>query len=196
MVREAQTIDEVVRACGGQPSKDSRRYLRKKLAAAGIDASHLRVSGIRHTEERLRAAVAHSTSVAEVVRRLGIHQVGGNHAHISRRIRSLGIDTLHFTAQGPERRRRRRPDPLVLGSPADGRTSGERLRAALIRRGRPEFCAMCGTGTEWNEKPLRLEVDHRNANWWDNRPENLRLLCPNCHSVTDTYRGRRRGNAP
>ncbi|MER5832314.1 HNH endonuclease [Streptomyces sp. NPDC002130] len=51
---------------------------------------------------------------------------------------------------------------------------------------------MCGTGPWWNGKPLRLEVDHVSGDWWDNRPGNLQLLCPNCHAVTDTYRGRRR----
>lgn len=195
-VSEARTLDDVVRACGGQPTRGSRRYLRKKLAEAGIDASHLDLRGIRHTEERLRAVVADATSVVEVVRRLGISPVGGNQAHISQRIAALGIDTSHFTGRGSGSRRRRRQDPLVIGSPADGRTPGERLRAALLRRGVPQTCALCGTGTNWNGKPLRLEVDHRNGAWWDNRPENLRFLCPNCHAVTDTYRGRRRRETP
>ncbi|WP_324604326.1 HNH endonuclease [Streptomyces sp. NRRL F-5126] len=83
----------------------------------------------------------------------------------------------------------------MLSSAAAGRTPGEALRRWLLLSGRPETCAMCGTAGEWNGRPLRLQVDHRDGHWWDNRPENLRLLCPNCHAVTDTFRGRRRSGS-
>ncbi|MEU9195711.1 HNH endonuclease signature motif containing protein [Streptomyces hundungensis] len=190
--RETRHMDDAVRWCGGLPTPGSRRYLRQRMATAGIDISHFTTNQVRHTEERLREAVAASANVKDVVRHLGISQVGGNQTHISRRIAALGIDTSHFT-----RTRRGRPkgplgDLLSVRDPEDGRIPGERLRRALQDRGIDECCTMCGTGPAWNGRRLRLEVDHINGDWWDNRPGNLRLLCPNCHAVTDTYRGRKR----
>ncbi|GLW14271.1 hypothetical protein Stsp01_10140 [Streptomyces sp. NBRC 13847] len=190
--RASASYDEAVRWFGSAPTPGRRQYVRARMRDAGVDTTHFVPTGVRHTEAGLRALVARSHSVAEVVRRLGINPVGGNQAHIGRRIAELGIDTSHFTAvprQRPTTGTRRR---LVLGSPADGRLPGERLRRELLRQGVPERCAHCGTAAHWNGRPLRLEVDHINGRWWDNRPGNLRLLCPNCHAVTDTYRGRAR----
>lgn len=190
--RETRTWDDAVRWCGGTPTAGSRRYLRAKMAEAGLDVSHFPTRWVRHSDDTLRTLVACSSSVAEVVRGLGISPVGGNHAHIGRRIARLGIDTSHFV-RAPRGRAKVRGNKLALGSPARGRIPGERLRRELLGTGAAsESCAMCGTGPVWNGRPLRLEVDHINGDWWDNRPENLRLLCPNCHTVTDTYRGRRR----
>ena len=50
----------------------------------------------------------------------------------------------------------------------------------------PQVCE-CGTGLLWNGKPLRLQVDHRDGNRRNNRRENLRMLCPNCHTQTDNW---------
>ncbi|MFF9285960.1 HNH endonuclease [Streptomyces griseosporeus] len=190
--RETGHIDEAVRWCGGEPTPGTRRYLRRKMAAAGIDITHLATNRVRHSEERLREAVSASSSMRDVVRQLGISQVGGNQTHIARRIAALGIDTSHFT---PGRRTGSAAAPgpvLSLRPPERGRVPGARLRRELVRAGVEERCSVCGTGPEWNGRPLTLEVDHVSGEWWDNRPENLRLLCPNCHAVTDTYRGRRR----
>jgi hypothetical protein len=189
--RETTNFHDAVRWCGGTPTAGSRRYLRQKLAEADIDTSHFAKKWVRYSDESLRDAVAASASVTEVLQRLGINPVGGSHTHISRRIASLGICISHFTMRRG-RAKGSRGNALVLGSPQDGRIGGARLRRELIRIGIPERCTECGTGTAWHDKPLRLEVDHKNSNWWDNRPENLRFLCPNCHSATDTYRGRKR----
>ncbi|MGD9485353.1 HNH endonuclease [Streptomyces sp. TRM70308] len=194
-VSSSRTLSDALRALGRQPTASSRGYVRKLLVEWDIDATHLEREGVRHTESRLRWAVRHSTCLVDVLRRLGIAPVGGNQAHIAGRIAALGIDTSHFTAgRGP----RRSPQPraaLVLREPSLGRVPGGVLHRALLARGVPDACAECGTGPRWNGKPLRLQVDHRNGCWWDNRPENLRLLCPNCHAVTGNFRGRLRSPA-
>ena len=61
------------------------------------------------------------------------------------------------------------------------------LRAKLI----DYKCAICGIN-EWLGKKIILQLDHINGDNRDNRIENLRLLCPNCHSQTETYCGKNR----
>jgi predicted RNA-binding Zn-ribbon protein involved in translation (DUF1610 family) len=153
--------------------------------------------GWKYTEEMLRDAVAVSRSVAGVLRHLGIVQSGGMHAHISRSIRKYGIDTSHFTGQG-WRRDREFPDPrppqevLRLLPPGSPRANGQRLRKALLRLGRPYVCEQCGNDGTWQAGKLVLHVDHMDGNYLDCRPENLRFLCPNCHSQTASHAGKNR----
>lgn len=54
-------------------------------------------------------------------------------------------------------------------------------------------CEMCGI-SEWNSRPIVLEVEHINGDSTNNSPENVCLLCPNCHSQTPTYKGANKGN--
>lgn len=56
-----------------------------------------------------------------------------------------------------------------------------------------EVCSECGQGTQWNRKTLVLELDHINGDPLDNVLENLRFLCPNCHTQTDTNKGKKNG---
>lgn len=54
-------------------------------------------------------------------------------------------------------------------------------------------CSECGLGEEWQERPIALQLDHINGNSKDHRIDNLRILCPNCHSQTPTYAGKNKG---
>jgi hypothetical protein len=54
-------------------------------------------------------------------------------------------------------------------------------------------CSECGI-TEWNKKPLVLHLDHIDGNRHNHKLDNVRLLCPNCHSQTDTYCGKNKTN--
>lgn len=120
----------------------------------------------RHSDETLLDLVARSTSTAEVVRRLGISPVGGNQAHIGRRIAALNLDTSHVT---------------------QGRGGGGDVRR------RHEHCVAAyrlDTSHFLGQRRLVLEIDHTNGDRPDNRAENLRSLCPSRHSQTRAYANR------
>ena len=66
-----------------------------------------------------------------------------------------------------------------------------KLKERIIREGIiPYECALCGNKGEWNGKKLVLQLDHINGKHFDHRKENLRFLCPNCHSQTETFSGK------
>jgi Zn finger protein HypA/HybF involved in hydrogenase expression len=65
------------------------------------------------------------------------------------------------------------------------------IKRRLLREGLIEnVCSECGLKDTWNGKPISLELDHINGVNNDNRLENLRMLCPNCHSQTETFKSR------
>ncbi|GHA41442.1 hypothetical protein GCM10010372_47010 [Streptomyces tauricus] len=193
----SRTLSEALGKLGVDPRSSRRDYIRGRLKKLAVDTSHFRREGTRWTKETLEPVVASSKSVNEVVRRLGLDSVGGHHTNITRRIKAYGLDTTHFepvarTEKTRDNQRRRTAAEILVedASAHARRTPGSRLKRALRELGVDERCSSCGLEAVWLGEPLPLEVDHVDGNWRNNRAENLRLLCPNCHSTTDTYRGR------
>ncbi|MFJ6082967.1 HNH endonuclease [Streptomyces sp. NPDC092369] len=191
--RRCADIDDVIAYFGTRPYGRLRRYLEGRFAHFGVDISHFRPCGRRSRppESELRAAVAESASLAEVLRRLDLPGNGTQRTKVRNWIAEHGISTSHFLGQahrrgGPAVNAKRSADLLVQHS-GTHRTAAKRLRRALLDVGVAEECARCGIGPEWLGKPMTLEIDHINGDWSDDRRENLRLLCPNCHAVTSTW---------
>lgn len=147
----------------------------------------------RYTEEDLATAVEQSFSIAGVMRILGVKPAGGSHFHISKRIQQADLDISHFTGKAHTRgkvlpNKRKQPGEILrLNHANDPRTRAHLLRRALIEVGVKCVCAICEVGAEWQNRPLVLHVDHVNGQPHDCRIENLRFLCPNCHSQTASY---------
>lgn len=146
------------------------------------------------TDADLIAAVEGSTSIRQVLARLGLSPAGGNYSQIKHRIQQLQIDTGHFRGQGWKRGdvapvvpARPLDELLIKGSRVQSYKLKRRLLAAKLKEPECEACHI----REWLGHPAPLELDHINGETSDNRLENLRLLCANCHALTDTYRGRK-----
>lgn len=149
------------------------------------------------TDEELRAAVAASESISEVLRRLGLAKGGGTLAGVRKRMLQLGLDTSHFTGQGWNKGGRvpnGLPIPLeeILVEKSTYRSS-HNLRLRLIAEGyKTACCEACGL-SKWRGRRIPLQLDHSNGDRTDNRLVNLRLLCPNCHAQTGTWCGKNKG---
>ena len=150
----------------------------------------------KYTRELLSEAVESSTSVAGVMRFLGVNQAGGTHAHLSRTIKSFGIDTSHFRRGLPIAQHHARMTPaqiLVVLPDGARRARPHLLTRALVESGVPYERTTCGCDGTWQGAPLTLEVDHVDGDYRNNVIVNLRFLCPNCHCQTPTFAGRSRG---
>lgn len=151
----------------------------------------------KYTEKQLIEAVKKCKSKSAVCRELGISPKGGNLRTIGNKIKELNLDTSHFTGMlwskgmtykdHPSIRRKTDEEYFIKGPL---KTSNS-VRLRLLNSGLREYkCERCGR-TEWEGEKIPLELHHINGDHWDNRLENLQILCPNCHALTDNYSGRK-----
>jgi 5-methylcytosine-specific restriction endonuclease McrA len=142
------------------------------------------------TKEELEVLIEKCNNTTDILRKLNLSTASYYIRLLSKIIKSYGLKppskrtTVPFFGAKKELN-----EILVENSTYDCRAN---LKKRLFDEGLLENkCQECGIDPEWNGKKLSLQLDHINGVNNDHRIENLRMLCPNCHSQTDTYAGKR-----
>lgn len=148
----------------------------------------------KFTKEEMTNFISQSYSIADVCRLCGWKPIGGNYGVIKRYIKEYELDTSHFTGYRTNignrlnlHKEKKAKEYLKKNSYIKLTT----LRDKLVREGIKEYkCEKCGI-SEWNGEQISLQIHHINGDNTDNRIENIMFLCPNCHSQTDSFCGKK-----
>ena len=149
------------------------------------------------TDEYFTEVIEKSEYMVDVLEKLGYQRTSGTMTkYIKKRADRLGLDLSHFIGQkgkrgGGNTARHTLEEILVEDSFYTNRPSLKRrlIKSELL----VDECKICKLKGTWQGKPIVLQLDHINGVHNDHRLENLRLLCPNCHTQTETYSGRNIG---
>ena len=153
-----------------------------------------------YTKDWLQELCLNIYSLAEVLKKAGRKQGGGSQATLKKKIEEYQIDISHFTGQTWNKGKTSSDDSRIKATRKidnekilceNSLVSRSVLRRRIIAENLLEYkCSSCNNTGEWLNQPLSLQLDHINGINNDNRLENLRWLCPNCHSQTDTFAGK------
>lgn len=146
---------------------------------------------VKYTKELMESAIKDSYSIAEVCRKIGLKPVGSNYKTIKSKIELYNLDVSHFTGQAwnkgknfsEETARLPLDEILQEGVIYCSDTLKRRLIKQELKENKCELCHISG-------EEIGLELHHINGDRYDNRIENLQILCPNCHSKTPNFRNR------
>lgn len=151
------------------------------------------------TDEKIKECIGKVSTIRELLVSLDVKPVGGNYKVVQDKIKKMGMTISDIF--GSAKKRSSWSKGKILGENGRGFSLEKimvedfyypsfSLKKRLLKTGVfKEECSNCKL-TQWLEAKIPLELDHINGNNRDNRLNNLRLLCPNCHALTETYRGK------
>lgn len=196
--QQATSICNLLKLLGLKIYGGNYDTVRNRANKLGLTAEWLKPTGQllprhRYSNDDLANAVAQSKSFAQVLRILDVKPGGGSQAIIRRKIKELKLSIAHFTGQSwsngktlPEKRTKA-ADYLT----GKKRISSHKLKQKLFdEQIKDRRCENCNR-TEWYNVEIPLELHHIDGDNTNNSLENLQILCPNCHALTDNYRGKR-----
>ena len=144
----------------------------------------------------LENIVKNSTSIVSILRFFNLTNKGHNYRTLKKRLAEDNIDYSHINLGYTSNKNRTfkkqnklSNEEIFIENSSYHRTH---LKTRICKQNLIEYkCSECNLGNTWNNKNISLQLDHINGIHNDNRLENLRFLCPNCHSQTNTFAGRR-----
>lgn len=145
----------------------------------------------KYTKEQLINAIKASISYREALIKLNVAPYGGNYWTIKKYTKELDLDTSHFCGKSWAKGRKF-PNRVAIEDYLSNKfpIQSFKLKKKLIAEKLiKSICSSCKL-TKWIGKPIPLELHHKDGNNLNNNLSNLELLCPNCHSMTDNYRGK------
>jgi 5-methylcytosine-specific restriction endonuclease McrA len=147
----------------------------------------------------LQTIINESNSVVTILKKLGFDPYTGNHRTLTQRLKEEIFDMEEFNINKKEEHRKRTSkahfsnrieNDEVFQENSKYRNNND-IKKRLLVIGFEYRCTECGITDNYNNKEIKLQLDHINGINDDNRLENLRFLCPNCHSQTKTFSGKR-----
>lgn len=146
------------------------------------------------TKEEIDQFVQESSSFAQLANKIGYDnpRTGSAYRTVHQMIDELNLDISHFTGQNWSKGKTYQNktymtfDEYIKGD----NVQSNKIRKKLLREGLKEHKCECCQNAIWNGQPIPLEVHHKDGDKTHNELENLQLLCPNCHALTDNYKGK------
>ena len=162
----------------------SQTCVRYWMTKYSLDSKYVPIPKYKISDVDILAAVNKSTSVSDILNNLKLCKTGNSFKLLKTRLEKLGISV----------KKKKSTTKLVKTESVFSKgkaKSSSTLKNNLIYLGVKYGCALCAI-TNWQDKPIVLQIDHIDGDRFNNIKENLRFLCPNCHSQTATYGAKNR----
>ena len=177
--KKANSLHDLILLLGLSDNSTSYRRVREKVQQLNINTGHWRIYK-NYTDVDIVNACKEAKSIAGVLKKLNLVVAGGNYINLKRKIQQLNIDTAHWTGRAWNKGQQ-----LKDWSEYTKKCS---IRKHLLKT--TKKCNSCNR-TKWLGQPIKLEVHHKDGDRTNNNIYNLSIVCPNCHSMTPNFRGRK-----